>query len=324
MKAMRFLWIVCAALLAACGGDRPAQDGKAAPPQPAGTDSTVLRLALLPTVDCLPFYYAEAAGIYDTLGLRGLQLVTFAAQADADTALLGGSVQGGVTDLVRLGYHCGKGKKLVAVAATDGSWAFAACDRLRIRSVDKMKGRMVAVSRLSASDCLSGEALQKHKMKYGDIFRPQINSFALRTSMLNENQIDGAVLPEPYATAARLAGHRLLPATGFSDIQPGCVAFNRKALENKATAAALKLLLRGYNMAADTLNRRGTAACADLLLKDFHLARNVVDSLRLPRYGHAHLPDEADIEKARAFLRERGRAGKRPAASAMIDATYLP
>lgn len=324
MKPMLVLWLVCAAVLASCGGDRPAKDVKAVPPPQAGTDSTVLRLALLPTVDCLPFYYAEAAGIYDTLGLRGLKLVTFSAQADADTALLGGSVQGGVTDLVRLGYHCGRGKKLVAVAATDGSWAFAACGSLRIRSVEKMKGRMVAISRLSASDCLSGEALQKNKMKYGDIYRPQINSFALRTSMLNENQIDGAVLPEPYATAARLAGHRLLPATGFSDMRLGCVAFSRKALADKATADALKLLLRGYDMAADTLNRRGIAACADLLLKDFHLARNVVDSLRLPRYGHARLPDGADIEKARTFLKERGRAGKRPAASAMVDATYLP
>lgn len=324
MKPILALWLVCVGLLACGGGSNPAQDEKAGAAPESATDSAVLRLALLPTVDCLPFYYAEASGIYDTLGLHGLRLVTFAAQADADTAMLGGDVQGGVTDLVRLAYYCGKGKPLVAVAATDGSWAFAACGSLRIRKVDKMKGRMVATSRLSASDCLSGEALQKNKMEYGDIYRPQINDYSLRASMLNGNQIDGAVLPEPYATVARLAGHRLLPATGFSDVRLGCVAFNRKALKDKETAAALKLLLTGYNIAADSLNRRGAAACADLLLNDFHLPRNVVDSLRLPRYSHAHLPEAGDVEKARTFLKERGHAGKRPDASSMLDKAFLP
>lgn len=325
MKPMIALWMACAWLLAACGGNpEPNAEAVSAKQAQAGSDSAAFRLAVLPTVDCLPFYYAEASGIYDTLGLHDLRLVAYAAQADADTALLDGAVEASVTDLVRLRYYNGRGKSLVAVAATDGSWAFAACGSLRIRTVDKMKGRMVATSRLSASDCLSEVALQKSKMEYGDIFRPQINDFALRAYMLNGNQIDGAVLPEPYATVARLAGHRLLPATGFKDVQLGCVAVRRKASEDKAVAAALKLLLKGYDMAADSLNRHGTAACADLLVKDFNLPRNVVDSLRLPRYSHAHLPSEADMERARTFLKERSHAGKQPDASQQLDKAFLP
>lgn len=326
MIPMLAFWLACVWLLAACSGN-PAQKAESTgtgQEAQAESDSTAFRLAVLPTVDCLPFYYAEVSGIYDTLGLHDLRLVAYAAQADADTALLDGAVEAGVTDLVRLHYYNGRGKSLVAVAATDGSWAFAACGSLRIRTVDKMKGRMVATSRLSASDCLSEVALQKNKMEYGDIFRPQINDFALRAYMLNGNQIDGAVLPEPYATVARMAGHRLLPAPDFKGIQLGCVAVRRKASEDKSVAAALKLLLKGYDMAADTLNRHGAAACADLLVKDFNLPRNVVDSLRLPRYSHAHLPLEADMERARTFLKERGHAGRLPDASQQLDKSFLP
>lgn len=332
-------------LLAACGGNGAGKGGAGAEADTtatatgnsrggkAGSDAgkvaragggDELRVALPRTVDCLPFYYAEASGIYRKLGLKGLRLLTFASQMDADTALLRGRVQGGVTDLVRLQYYCGRGHRIVGVAATDGRWELVACKGLRIRKVEQLKGRIVAVSRLSRSDFLTEAALQGCKLDYGDVYRPQINDYHLRAAMLDGNQVDAAVLPEPYATVARLAGHRLLPSAALSGERMGILAFRADDLGRKATAEKVKLLLRGYDMAVDSLNRHGVSACVGLLTDGFHLEKAVADSLRLPRYGHARLPRSADAEKARAFLKRRGQAGNGSAAALVLDGSFLP
>jgi len=344
-KRVNALLAVFLLLLTACGGGgtkngvpAPQADtsGAAAGRPGAGktasggqeADSTAraaeLRIAVLPTVDCLPFYYARSSGIYRKLGLDGVQLVAFASQMDADTALLRGRVQGGVTDLVRLQYYRGRGHRITGVAATDGRWELAVCKGLRIRKADKLKGRLVGISRLSASDYLSEVVLERNRLGYADVYRPQINDYALRAAMLNGNQIDAAVLPEPYATVARLAGHRLLPSTGFSAERTGVLAFRTSDLDRKAVADRVKLLLRGYDMAADSLNRYGTKLCADLLTGDFHLEKTVADSMPLPRYGHARLPRTADVENTRAFLKRRGQLGSKFSATRLLDGAFLP
>ena len=78
---------------------------------------------------------------------------------------------------------------------------------------------MVGVARYSASDFYSEKELSKAGLKYDDIFRPQVNDIPLRAAMLNETQIEAAVLPEPYATVARVHGHKVLHVTHSPRIQ---------------------------------------------------------------------------------------------------------
>ena len=63
-------------------------------------DSLALKLAVLPTLDALPIYLAKEYHLFDTLGLD-VRLSVRNAQMDCDTTLVGGHVEGMVTDLVR-------------------------------------------------------------------------------------------------------------------------------------------------------------------------------------------------------------------------------
>ena len=86
-----------ATLLFAC-------NGKGNAPQTQGqqqtTNDSTLRIAVMPTLDCLPLYVADAAGLFDEANLK-VRLVKYTAQMDCDTAILRGRVQGVFTDLVR-------------------------------------------------------------------------------------------------------------------------------------------------------------------------------------------------------------------------------
>ena len=67
--------LLIAVAFASCGQTKNTADGK---------DSTILTLGVLPTIDCLPFYYADSVGLFDFYGLK-MNLVTFDAAMDADT-----------------------------------------------------------------------------------------------------------------------------------------------------------------------------------------------------------------------------------------------
>ena len=75
----KLLSAVCAfTLLVACsgGGNPQVQTGTTA--DTLAVDTAALRLGLMPTLDCLPFYYAQRAGIFDSLQLD-VELLTYMA-----------------------------------------------------------------------------------------------------------------------------------------------------------------------------------------------------------------------------------------------------
>lgn len=315
-------------IFSACQGDKTALESGAADSlayvgDSLSRDSDALVLALTPTVNCLPVYYAHQSGIFKTLGLK-VNVKTYRSQFDCDTAMLGTTAMGGATDLVRLHYYAHQGQKLSAVAATDGDWKLLVCGTLRIKKTSLLKERMIAVARFSASDVYSEEALKASKMDYNAVFRPQINDYYLRTSMLNNNQVDAAVLPEPLATKARLTGHRVLYATSAKSSRMGCLAFKPSVLEEKETKERVELFLKGYNQAVEDLNKNGKTVCRDILVKDYKLTPQVVDSLTLPKYMKAAMSTDSEIKKAQEFLQVRNRWSGESASAELFNADLLP
>ena len=62
-------------------------------------DSAALKVAVMPTLDCLPLFVAEEREMFDTV--VDIRLKYFTAQMDCDTALQRGRVEMAISDLVR-------------------------------------------------------------------------------------------------------------------------------------------------------------------------------------------------------------------------------
>ena len=144
-------------------GDRRAPD-----------DSTSLRIACTPTAESLPFYYAVRSGICDSIGLP-LRVKTYFAQFDADTALLGRTVDGGVTDQYRAAYYRSRGKMrdFDNFLSLDGRWSLVAGGRLRIRELHNLKGRTVGMARFANSDHYISRLRDSLRLKSDDLFYAQ-------------------------------------------------------------------------------------------------------------------------------------------------------
>ncbi len=211
-------------------------------------DSTILRLAVLPTTDCLPFYMADKCGIFDSLGLD-IQLVTFNAAADCDTALAGGSIDGMASDIIKAIVMRSEGDSVKVIMSTQLHLYLLSAKNARIKRTSSIKEKIFAITRNSALDMTMDKILESVKLGSEELNKPQINDINLRAEMLNQNQYDGALLPEPYASASATKGAVKLESTENTETDLSAIIFREDAIKRKSEQ--IKMLIKGYNLAIE-------------------------------------------------------------------------
>lgn len=241
-------------------------------------DSTALHLALMPNRDCLPLYYAQRTGLFDSLGLK-VQIASYRSQMDCDTALLSRTADGGWVDNERL-KHLGKpATQWHTLLKDSGCWQLLVNSKQRIKQVKDLNGRTLAISRQSASTAVLAEALRTGSLKPEQVYRPQINDLKLRASMLAAGQVDGAVLPWPYTSMATAQGCRTL-YTEKEGGERGCLVVKAQLAQSEAGKRQLELLEKGRKMALDSIAKKGAAAYSLILQNDYGLPKEVADTVK--------------------------------------------
>ena len=303
---MRLECILLAAvgMLLACGQTEDARQrvSRAESVRAARADSAALKVAVTPTLDCLPMYVARTCNLFDTLG-ADVRLRPYTAQMDCDTAFERSRVEGMATDLVRGQRLIRRGFPLTYVTATDAYWQLVTNRNARLTQLRHLDDRMVAMTRFSATALLADEAVSRGRLKPERVFMVQINDVGVRLDMLRNNSMDAMLLPEPQAAVARHGRHRVLLDSRSLDICLGAVAFRPALLKDTARKRQIDVFVKAYNMACDSINKNGVAAYRDLIARFCGVPELVVDSaMGALRFRHAALPRKKDIEAADKWL----------------------
>ena len=262
------------ALLFACNGKGNAPQKQS---ERQTTNDSTLRIAVMPTLDCLPLYVADATGLFGEEHIN-VRLMKYTAQMDCDTAILRGRVQGVFTDLVRAQRLQQKGANLHEVGATNLHWQLISNRNARIKDVRQLGDKMVGMTRFSATDFLTADLIDRSKPK-NEVFRIQVNNVFIRLKMLVGYEIDAAFMPEPQATVARMGKNNVLADTKTKDIRLGVAVFSMAAKDQKKVRQALPAFVKAYDRACDSLNIRGIQHYADLLKAHFQLNDAAVKAL---------------------------------------------
>jgi len=171
------------------------------------SDSAVIHIAVLPTEECRPFYVAQQCGLFDSLGVE-VKLDTFLAAMDADTAFMNNKVQLLMSDSLKAHYlnSLVKRDSITSIITDTLRLSVMTGKPTRIKAISSLKEKIIAVTRNSALDYFADQTMDKAGIKREYLNRPQINNISLRADMLNLNQYDGAILPEPFATQCEEQG----------------------------------------------------------------------------------------------------------------------
>ena len=303
----RLLYVVAAVLLiSGCGQsyEETKRMTKAQRMKMLKEDSMALKVAVMPTLDCLPVYLAKDHQLFDTL--VDIRLKLYTAQMDVDTALMNKRVEVGVTDLVRAERMMKQGVALEYLTSTNAYWQLVSNRIARVTDLKHLDDKMLAMTRYSVTDMLADMAVDSAKLKPERVFRVQINDVNIRLKMLENNEMDALLLPEPQASQARLRKHKVLLDTRRMDLQMGAFVVRSKGMDDANRKRQMAAFIKGYNRACDSLNKYGVAHYADLLTTYCKVKREVVDTLLgKQHYTPINKPREKDIEVAQKWVSKK-------------------
>lgn len=290
---------VVLASLSACGKsyDEKKRISESARRQDLRQDSLALKIATVPTMDCLPLFVAVDDSMFAKAGVD-VRLKRRNAQIDCDTLIRGRHVEGIVSDLMRTERLKRRGLALRYVTATNAYWQMIANRRARVKEVAQLADKMVAITRFSATDYLAEIAIKAAKPKY-DVFQVQINDVNLRLKMLINNEMDAAVLTEPQATTARLYKNPVLTDSRDQHLDLGVVAFREACWKDKHRQAQVETFVKVYNQACDSINKNGVQHYAAVISKYMVADDKTIQALPKLQYRHAQPPQPHDVEVAR-------------------------
>ena len=267
-------------------------------------DSAALKVAVLPTLDCLPIYLAKDHQMFDTA--VDIRLKLFTAQMDIDTALANHRVEVGVSDLVRIERLKKQGDSLRYLTSTNAYWQLVSNRGARILDLKHLDDKMLAMTRYSVTDLLGDLAVDSAKLKSERVFRIQINDVNVRLKMLENNEMDALILTEPQAAQARLLKHKVLMDTRKLDMEMGVIVSQWKGMDEETRAKQLRAFTRGYNKACDSINQHGIENYASLIEKYCHVKPEALKQISKDlKFHRITLPREADVERAKAWLSKK-------------------
>ncbi len=267
-------------------------------------DSAALKVAVLPTLDCLPIYLAKEHQMFDTA--VDIRLKLFTAQMDIDTALANKRVEVGVTDLVRVERLKKLGDSLRYLTSTNAYWQLVTNRGARIQDLKHLDDKMLAMTRYSVTDLLGDLAVDSAKLKAEQVFRIQINDVNVRLKMLENNEMDALILTEPQAAQARLLKHKVLMDTRKLDMEMGVIVSQWEGMDEANRAKQMRAFTRGYNKACDSINQYGVESYAQLIAKYCRVKPEAVKQIGNDlKFHHIALPREEDVERAKAWLSKK-------------------
>lgn len=232
-------------------------------------DAKTVRVAVTPTLDCLPVFVAKEIGIADEMGYRMI-LQRHTSKCDCDTALVGGSVDASFTDYARAEVMSAQDKKLKLYPHDNTQLYLFTNSKGRIRDVKQLVDKIIGVDRQGVEAQLAEYLVDSLKMDKERTFLVQVRNYDIRQKMLLVNTLDAAVLTEPFATHARKAGHRSMYSAYTVKNKPvGCMV----------TKSKHEVVRDAYNRACDSINKNGIHSYDSIIHKYYTIPETVIQSI---------------------------------------------
>lgn len=216
-------------------------------------DSTALKIAVLPVIECLPLYVADQYGIADSTGLN-LKVIPFESSMDIDTAFINHTVDGAVSDMVKLTKWQSRGDSITAIMSGKLDLSLVTSRQSRISNIKGLKEKIVGITRESIVDLYADKIVASSSKDTIELNKPQINNLFVRSRMVEQNQYDGAILPEPYASiCVAHGGRRISNIKEINDIDDRFVVVFHDSILN-IRKNDIEKLKKAYNMSVDYIN----------------------------------------------------------------------
>ena len=286
----------------------------------ASKPKQVVAIGLMPDVDSIPFIIAQEKGFFKQEGVT-VTLEFFKSAVERDSALQSGKLDGAISDMLAQAFGKNGGFDTVITSLTTGSYKLVVNKNEKAASVKELKGKNVGISRNTIIDYVTDRVAAKGGLEYSEMNTIVIPQIPTRLEMLRNGKIAAATLPEPMASIAIKDGGRVLQSSDQLGINPGVMLFTTKSVKEKEQE--IQAVYRAYNKAVDYLSKEPASSYIDLVIEKGGFPLAVKESLVLPHYNKAAVPQSKDIEDVIVWLLEKNLIHKGYTDRELVDDRFV-
>lgn len=301
--------------------------GACAPGAAPAVEDPTLRIGVLPILDALPMYVAEAQGYFKDAGIT-VTFVPVASAAERDQLMQAGQIDGMINDLISTVLYNKDTQKITIVrfartATPDAAqYSILAAKGSGITKVSDLKGVEIGISEATVIAYTTDRLLQAEGLASADIKTTNIPKIPDRLQLLASGQLKAANLPEPTASLAVQQGAVVIVDDHtHTDFGNSVISFSVATLSAKPNTvkkflAAIEKATADVNLSPDKFST---------LLSDKKLVpAPLIGKYTLPKFPAASVPTEAQFKDVLAWMKDKNLISADVPYSKLVDANYLP
>lgn len=266
--------------------------------QSTASDSTALKIGVMPSVDYLPIAVAQQQGFFK----RPIELVRFASPLERDAALQTAEVDASVTDYMGAMLLHAKGLPVSLSTACQGSFRLVFGRDKDLTDVASLAGKHVGLSSNTLIEYATERALVDPSGKPLDYIRVEVQKIPIRLEMLRSGELEAAILPEPFASMGEALGLYAIDVPhGLTDGITGLL-FQTKALERTED---IRAFVAGYNEAVAFMQSQPRSAWISALGDLLGITPQQAEQIKLPTYQPITAPTTEALQPILSWMKTK-------------------
>ena len=266
--------------------------------QGGSTDSTTLKIGIMPSVDYLPIAVAQEQGFFK----RPIKLVRFSSPMERDAALQTAEVDASVTDYMGAMLLHAKGLPVSLSVACQGSFRLVFGRDDKLTDIPHLRGKHIGLSSNTLIEYATERALVDATGKPFSYTRVEVQKIPIRLEMLRSGELDAAILPEPFASTGQALGLLAIEVPGELTQGITGLLFQNKALERSDD---LRAFVAGYNEAVSFMQSHPRSVWIGALGKLLGITKQQAEQIQLPDYQPVTAPSPESLQPILSWMKEK-------------------
>ncbi|MBW2065491.1 MAG: ABC transporter substrate-binding protein [Deltaproteobacteria bacterium] len=292
----------------------------------ASEEKKTLKVALLPILDSLPFYVAEAKG-YLSRGGYTIKAVPVASGLERDQLMQAREIDAMLNEMTSTAMFNRKRVQVrilgVARKAYDRFPMFrvVAAPGSGIRSPGDLAGVPIAVSMNMIIEYVTDRLLARKGLSVEEILKRSVPVIPERYQLLMQGRLKAATLPDPLGISALRAGALpVIDDSSYPGYSVSVLTFSVRAIREKPEA--IRHFLAAWDLAAGEINSN-PEAYRSLLLKRIRVPKNVQEDYPVPPFPRSSVPTREQWLDVMEWMIEKGLIKQAPPYEESVSRRFL-
>lgn len=291
------------------------------------SNTSQLKIALLPILDALPYYVAKARGYFEEYGVE-VKVVPVASGLERDQLMQSGVIDGMLNELITTA-NFNRDRVQVQTVITARK-AYPRYPLFRVLSSPAVKltlpagldGVAVGLSKNTVIEYVTDRLLAAGGLDLKTIAKKSVPAIPERYQLLLQGQLKAATLPDPLAKSALAAGAlTVIDDSAHPRYSVSVLSFKVDTLQHKK--AAVRAFLKGWDRAAADINQDPDSHRA-LLLQKIRVPKNIQAIYRIPPYPRHEIPTVSQWEDVMQWMVDKGLLEKPLSYEGSVTSVFLP